>query len=267
MSARLRLADALDEALSLVRVGLAPWLGVLVACELPVLLAQVHAADRLLGLETPSHHGTYLRNLVALVLMLLVPAVIGRCVFARALALHADGFAPTMREALRVPVAELAATLMLSLVLLLTGVIGAPTVIGPLLCWMLAAMAPAACRGLAAPGPVASVSALVARTAAFSATWLLIPLLALGLVLLTIDALAGFAALAWIAAGIVDVQPAPWLALISSRRGILLGAAVALLLADPVLVALGVVLSRAAVARRSGVDLRARLVALSEGVR
>jgi hypothetical protein len=264
-SSRLRLARALDEALALVRASISPWVGVLLACELPILLALVHAADRLVGLETPSHHAVYLRELVGLVLVLLVPAVAGRCVFARAVALRAEGLHPSLREALRVPAAEMAAALLLSLGLLLVGVVASPTFVAPLLCWMLAAMAPAACSGLRAPGPLASVSALMARSAAFSATWLLLPLLVLGLALLAVDAVAGFVALAWIVAGVADVAPAAWIALIMSRRGFLLGVAVALLLADPVLVALGVVLTRASSARRSGVDLRARLASLSEG--
>lgn len=107
----------LDETSVALRRVAAPWLGVLWISTLPYRFLQAHYGRELFELGGKAgHYGDYLGGLAIATFIAFLPALYGRAVFARACRLGLQSGASVGRESLRVPPAELANLLYVSLV-------------------------------------------------------------------------------------------------------------------------------------------------------
>lgn len=104
----LSLPEVLDDAFSVaVRIA-SPWMGVLWLTAIPLRLAQVHFAARLVDLGPEAGlYGRHLSGLALLASLALLPALWGRAVYVRAVGLGLRSLTSPGREALRVPAAAL----------------------------------------------------------------------------------------------------------------------------------------------------------------
>jgi hypothetical protein len=261
MSAAAPVPAVLDEAVDVVRLVAAPWVGVLVLLSLPLRLMEAQLLARALYLgDRASDHATHLQRLAAWTLVAFVVAVAGRTVYARACTLALGGSPPPGWTAFRVRAADLGGHLLLALALLVLAAVGSVTVFAVPVAAVLSYLAAAACQGLPRLDLASPLAALGRASRRLGGLVAVLGVLSVGggLVLANLHAAAQLGL--WLAGafGLRDVSAWAALASLRSEPYVLALVALTVTILEPFFVAASCVLVRHELARGTGEDLRHR---------
>jgi hypothetical protein len=257
--ASLSTTSVLDESAAVVRVTAARWVGVLLMTSLPYRFMQAVFADRLLELgSSASQYGNMLRTTADLTCLAFLLSLWGRAVYARACRLaSASGVAPG-REALRVPLAALAAYVFVASIAESVTYLLMVTGIGVALGAILSGLAIGTMETNTEPG----IFGPLRRLARFGGQTRVIVALALvffcALVIALLNVATLFGAGLSLASTVGGWDAPRWHVLLSgaNRRFVLMIIAGALLVVEPFWIAANVLLVQKAGAAESGDDLR-----------
>ena len=237
----------------------APWIGLLIATEIPYRFLQVIFLDQLLEVGAKAaHYGNLLGGTANLTVASMLLAFWGRAVYARACRLAVMRGATPGRDALRVPIAALASYVLVASALTFAGFVTLFTVVGPILVTILAGVAAGTIElneRVSVTAPFRNVFRYASK--ATIPTALLFVLFSAMLVALA-NIVAAFKLSVWLATALGGFDAPHWTVLFSAgnRRFLLMLFAAAVVAIEPLWIAAHVVYVRKAGAEESGDDLR-----------
>jgi len=265
--APLSTTSVLDEATDTVALTAAPWAGVLMITALPYRCLQALFLDELLEVGSgASHYGNLLGGTANLTVAMLLLALWGRAVYARACRLAAARGTRPGRETWRVPPAALASYVLTASAAMLLGYISLFTCLGFAVAVMFSGLAVGTLELNERVSITQPFRTIFRYSKRVGIPFALVLLFACAVVVAVVNLAAAFRLGTWLAGASGGFDAPHWQALFGAgnRRFILVLFAGAVVLVEPFWIAANVLYVRKANAEESGDDLRAWFEELKE---